>query len=323
MLAFDDLLEPADGVLNLDVLAFQVRELHHDEEGLREEALDLPRPRHRDLVFVRELVNAQDGDDVLEVFILLQDRLHGSRHVVVLFAHDARVEHARGRSQRVHGRIDAELDDLAREHGGRVEVRERCGRSRVGQVVGRNVDRLDGGDRALLGRGDAFLKVAHLRREIRLIAHGGGHPAQQRRHLRARLSEAEDVVNEDEHVAAFDITEIFGHRQGGQAHAQPRAGRLGHLAVDERGFGLFGVAGRDDARVRHFDPQVVPFARALSHARENRNTAVLHRHVVDELLNDHRFPDARAPEQACLPAFQVGLEKVHHLDAGLEHLELG
>ena len=68
VLAFDDLLEPADGVLNLDVLAFQVRELHHDEEGLREEALDLPRPRHRDLVFVRELVNAQDGDDVLEVF---------------------------------------------------------------------------------------------------------------------------------------------------------------------------------------------------------------------------------------------------------------
>src|SRR6266567_9029726 len=75
VLAFYDLLEPADGVLNLDELAFQARELHHDEEGLREEELDLPRPRHGDLVFVGELINAQDGDDVLEVFVFLQDRL--------------------------------------------------------------------------------------------------------------------------------------------------------------------------------------------------------------------------------------------------------
>src|SRR3954454_13629913 len=47
VLAFEDLVEPADCVLELDVLAVAAGEHRRDEERLRQEALDLAGPRHR------------------------------------------------------------------------------------------------------------------------------------------------------------------------------------------------------------------------------------------------------------------------------------
>ena len=96
-----------------------------------------------------------------------------------------------------------ELRDLARENGRRVEVSERGRRRGIGEVVGGNVDRLHRGDRALLRRGDALLQLAHLRRQVRLVADGAGHAAEKRRHFRAGLREAEDVVDEEQHVLPF------------------------------------------------------------------------------------------------------------------------
>src|ERR1043166_822992 len=50
--AFDDLAEALDGVFELDVFAFQTRELRRHEEWLREEALHVARARKDQLVFV-------------------------------------------------------------------------------------------------------------------------------------------------------------------------------------------------------------------------------------------------------------------------------
>src|ERR1022692_1614560 len=60
----------------LDVFARHARELLGHVEGLREEALDLARARNGELVLVRQLVDAQDGDDVLQIFVALQHALH-------------------------------------------------------------------------------------------------------------------------------------------------------------------------------------------------------------------------------------------------------
>ena len=100
------------------------------------------------LVLFRQLVDAENGDDVLQVLVLLQDGLHGAGGVVVLVAEDARIENLGGRGERIDGGIDAELRDLARENGGRVEVSERGGRRGIGEIVGGNVDRLHRSDRA-------------------------------------------------------------------------------------------------------------------------------------------------------------------------------
>src|SRR5436190_11649513 len=81
-LAVDDHLEALDGVLERHVLAWRAGEVLRDGERLREEALDLARARHRELVLGRELVHAEDGDDVAQLLVALQRRLHGARGVV-------------------------------------------------------------------------------------------------------------------------------------------------------------------------------------------------------------------------------------------------
>src|SRR2546421_2604704 len=74
--AVNDLAEAANGVFDLDVSAFEARELRGDEEWLREEALNFARPRDDQFVFFRQLVEAEDGDDVLQLFVALQNPFH-------------------------------------------------------------------------------------------------------------------------------------------------------------------------------------------------------------------------------------------------------
>ncbi len=45
-----------------------------DVEGLRQEALDLTGARHRHLVLLTQLVHAQDGNDILQVLVVLQQK---------------------------------------------------------------------------------------------------------------------------------------------------------------------------------------------------------------------------------------------------------
>ena len=191
---------------------------------------------------------------------------------------------------------------------------ERVRRRRVGEVVRRDVDRLHGRDRAGRRRGDPLLELTHLRRERRLVADGARHATEQRRHLGARLHEAEDVVDEEEDVLAL-VAEVLGHRQPGEAHAQARARRLVHLPVDERDL-------VHDAGLRHLEPEVVALARPLADAREDRHASVLHGDVVDELLDEDGLADARPAEEADLAALHERGDQVDDLDPGLEDLDL-
>ncbi len=265
----------------------------------------------------------EDVDDVLQILVLLQDLLHGHGRLVVVVAEDARVEDARGRGEGIDGRIDAELDDLSREVGGGVEVGEGRGWCGVGVVVGRNVDRLDGGDGALVRRGDALLELPHLGLECGLVSDGGGHAAEQRRDLGTRLCEAEDVVDEEENVLALFVAEVLGYREARESDSQARTGRLGHLAIDERSLALLEVLAVDDSGLLELEPEVVPLASSLADAGEDGNATVLLREVVDELLDDDGLADSGATEEADLPAAEIGLDEVDDLDPGLEHLEFG
>ena len=247
---------------------------------------------------------------------------------VVLLADHQRVEDPRGGVQRVDGREDAQGGDVARQHGGGVQVGEGGGRRRVGQVVGGHEDRLHRGDRALVGRGDPLLQIAHLGGQRRLIAHRRGDAAQQRRHFRAGLGEAEDVVDEEQHVLALFVAEVLGLGQAGQGDAGAGARRLVHLAVDQgaaRAFGGAAVLLRVDVHLGldHLVVEVVAFAGALADARQHRIAAVGLGDVVDQLLHGHGLADAGAAEQADLAALGVGAEQVDHLDAGDQDFRRG
>ena len=202
--------------------------------------------------------------------------------------------------------------DRPRQRRGRVEVREHRRRRRVGVVVRRHVDRLDRCDRAALGGGDPLLQLAHLGLQRRLVADLGGHPPEQRRDLGAGLDEAKDVVDEQQHVLTL-VAEVFGHRQARQRDAHAGARGLVHLPEDEHRL-------VQHPRLLHLQPQVVALARALAHAAERRQPAVLLGEVVDQLLDQHGLADSGAAKQADLAALRVGGEQVDHLDARLEHL---
>jgi hypothetical protein len=71
---------------------------------------------------------------------------------------DARRGHLGIGLKRIDGREEPFARPLAREHDGGGEMRERMHRRRVGEIVRRHIDRLDGGDGAGIGVGDALLQ---------------------------------------------------------------------------------------------------------------------------------------------------------------------
>ena len=82
--------KPAIVSLRLTSLPCEAGELRGDEERLREELLDLAGARDDELVVLAELVHAEDGDDVLQILVLLQRLLDAARDAVVPLADDLR-----------------------------------------------------------------------------------------------------------------------------------------------------------------------------------------------------------------------------------------
>src|SRR5437870_4861095 len=144
-LAFKDFFEATDGVLDADVAALAAGEDFGDEHGLREEALDAARSRNSLLVLLRELFGAEDGDDVLEVSVALEDSLYAAGRVVVLLTDDARVEDSREGGERVDGGVERLLNEGAGKRNDGVEMAEGSDHAGVGVVVGGDVDRLEAG----------------------------------------------------------------------------------------------------------------------------------------------------------------------------------
>ena len=89
-LAGHDHLEAADGFGQRHVLAGRAGEHFGHVEGLRQETLDLAGAGHGQLVFRRQLVHAQNRNNVAQFLVALQRALHGACRVVVVFADHGR-----------------------------------------------------------------------------------------------------------------------------------------------------------------------------------------------------------------------------------------
>src|SRR6202158_2777008 len=70
VLAFAKSAKTLDGVGEVDELARRSREDFGDMKRLRQEALDLAGARHRDLVLFAQFIHAENGNDVLQRFVL-------------------------------------------------------------------------------------------------------------------------------------------------------------------------------------------------------------------------------------------------------------
>src|SRR5438270_5351632 len=92
VLAFENLLESAHRLLHRNGFALPAGEALRNVEGLGEKALHLARPADRQLVVLRQLLHAEDGDDVLQVLVALHGLLHALGRVVVLLPDDRRLD---------------------------------------------------------------------------------------------------------------------------------------------------------------------------------------------------------------------------------------
>ena len=172
----------------------------------------------------------------MQILVALEHALHAARDVVVFLADNFRRERPGSRGERINRRVDSQLGNRPFQNKGRVQVRERGGRGRIGQVVGRYVHRLERSDRALLGRGNTLLERAHFSSKRRLVTDGARGAAEQGRHFRAGLRKPEDVVDEQQHILILLVAEIFRHGERRQGDAEARAGWFVHLAVHESDF---------------------------------------------------------------------------------------
>src|SRR5258708_34847607 len=114
--AVKNFLETTYSVCNWHVLAFTSGKGLCHCHRLREEFLHLAGTGYSELIFVRQLINAQNSNDILQVFVALQDFLHATRGVVVFLTDDLSVEKAAGRGKRINGREDALFRDRTLKH---------------------------------------------------------------------------------------------------------------------------------------------------------------------------------------------------------------
>src|SRR4029077_8569514 len=104
VLAFQHLAEAAHRVCNLHIASLQAGKLLGNVKRLREELLNFARARHDYFLVFAEFIDTQNGNDVLQVIISLQNFLYALGHIVVLLPDDSGIENARGGSQRINRR---------------------------------------------------------------------------------------------------------------------------------------------------------------------------------------------------------------------------
>lgn len=122
VLTFEDFLEAANRFFQRNVFAGLAGELFCYEERLRQESLDLSCTGYDDFIFIGEFFHAEDGDDVLQFFVALQNGLYAAGHLVVFFAEDVRVKNTAGGVQRIDCRVNAQFCDGTVQNRGRIEV---------------------------------------------------------------------------------------------------------------------------------------------------------------------------------------------------------
>jgi hypothetical protein len=74
----------------------------------------------------------------------------------------------------------------------------------------------------------------------------------------SNLCEAENVVNEEEHVLTLLVPKVLGHGEAGQSNTGTRARGLVHLTVHQRHLGAL-VLERDDTTLNHLVIQVISY----------------------------------------------------------------
>ena len=130
------------------------------------------------------------------------------------------------------------------------------------------------------------------------------------------MDKAENIIDQQQHVAMFIVPEVFGHRQRGQAHAESAAGRLVHLAIDH--YHVWQYAG-----FFHLAIKLLALAAALADATKNAHSFLMADLVVNHLREQHCLAHARPAEESRLAAAFQGHQHINDFDTRLKDFRLG
>ena len=95
-----------------------------------------------------------------------------------------------------------------------------------------------------------------------MVTDGRRDTTEQGRHLRTRLGEPEDVVDEEKHVLALLVTELLRDGETSERNTGTGTRGLVHLTEDESDLGISLEV--DDTGLNHFVVQIVTLTRALA-----------------------------------------------------------
>ncbi|MPC09777.1 hypothetical protein E2C01_002395 [Portunus trituberculatus] len=264
-------------------------------ERLGEELLNLTSTSHSQLVLLRQFIHTQDGNDILHY---LKNLLDSTGNIVVLMANDVGVHDTGDGVEGIHSGVDAQLSNASRKHSGGIQVSEGGGWGRVSQVISRHIDSLHRGDGTLLSGGNTFLHATHVSSQGWLVTHSRWDTTQQGRHLRASLGEAEDVVDEEQHILSLLVTEVFSNSQSSQSHTGTGTWGLIHLTVHQGYLGGVILQG-DDTRLNHFMVQIIALTGALSNTGKHRVATVSLGNVVNQFHDEYSLAHTGTTEQTC------------------------
>lgn len=95
----------------------------------------------------------------------------------------------------------------------------------------------------------------HISGKSGLVTDGRGDTTEEGRHFGTSLGEAENVVDEEQHILAFFVTEVLGNGQTSESDTCTGTRGLVHLTENESDLGV--TIEVDDTSLNHFVVEIV------------------------------------------------------------------
>lgn len=102
----------------------------------------------------------------------------------------------------------------------------------------------------------------------RLITDGRGNTSEQGGHFRASLGESEDIVNEQQDILSFFVSEVLSNGETSESDSSSGTRGFVHLSEDECA-SRFIIVDADNLRGNHFVIKIVTFSGSLSDTSED------------------------------------------------------
>jgi peptide chain release factor 1 len=149
-----------------------------------------------------------------------------------------------------------------------------------------------------------------------LVTDSRGDTTQKGRDLRTSLGETENVINEEQHILTFIITEVFSDGQTGQGNTGTGSWGFVHLTKDKSTLGL--TLELDDTSFNHFVVKIVTLTSTFTDTTEDGVTTVSLGNVVDQFLNQDSLTDTSTTEKTNLTTTSIRSQQIDNLDTSFQ-----